>query len=101
MSKYARSEILAQIAALQDQLAAIPEYPVETVPVDFFVHDGSDARPEHIPSDVRVLYFHLDDNAFVVTNSDKLRSWAKVTKYIFFAKKEFRTFAKSKSRHAI
>lgn len=101
MSKAIRADILAQIAALQDQLAGIPEYVVETVPVDFFVHDGSDARPEHIPDDVRVLYFHLDDNAFVVTNSNKLRSWAKVTKYIFFTKEKFRTFAKSKSRYAI
>ena len=92
--------IREQIAALQAQLA-FAEIPQEVVNIPFFVHDGSHARPSIIPDDVRVVYFHADDNAMVVTNSDKLNSWAKVTKFIFLDKKQFRTFAKSKSKNAI
>lgn len=94
------SAIREQIAALQAQLA-FAEVPTEIVNIPFFKHDGSDARPSIIPDDVRVVYFHADDNALVVTNSNKLKSWAKVTKFIFLDKKQFRTFAKSKSKNAL
>jgi hypothetical protein len=93
-------EIRSQIAALQGQLAHL-ETPTETVNIPFFLHDGSDARPAIIPDDVRVIYYHADDNALVLTNSNKLKSWAKVTKFIYLTKGQFRTFAKSKSKKAL
>ena len=95
------TELRAQIAALTAQLAHA-ETPTEIVNIPFFLHDGSDARPAIIPANVRVAYFHADDNAFVVTNSDKLKSWAKVTKFIFFLDgSQFRLFAKSKNKRAV
>ena len=71
-----------------------------TLPVNFFVHDGSKARPSNIPRNTRVLYVHKTDGAFVLTNSDKLGSWSGVTLYLPLDYAQFRTFARSKSIYA-
>lgn len=94
------AELVAIRDAINLQIASL-SIPTETISVTYFVHNGGDARPANIPNDVRVVYYHKDDNALVVTNSNKLKSWAKVTKYIWMTKQQFRTFAKSKSRYAI
>ena len=73
---------------------------LDTRPVDFFVHDGSAGRPANIGSNLRVLYIHKKDGAFVVTNSDKLRSWADVTLYLPLGYSQLRIFARSKSPYA-
>lgn len=96
-----RASLLSLQAQIAAQLAETPEYRQETVEVTYYLHDGSDARPANIPDNVRVLYYHAKDGALVLTNSNKLRSWSQVVKYIPVEYSSFRTFARSKSRNAL